>query len=87
MNITTISTVVIMTLGLLGAMGAGMRWFYNRGGQERSLADMQKSFAKALDDNTAANRELTAELRDFKDRTVSTLHEHEVRIAVLEQAK
>jgi hypothetical protein len=85
MNAGTISTVVIATLALLGMIGAGMRWLYTRGGQERSLADTQQSFAKALDDNTLANRELTAELRDFKDNTLAKLQNHEVRITVLER--
>ena len=77
--IGTISGVVIAVVALIGVVAGLVNWFYRRGGQE-------KSFADAIQDNTAANRELTAELRDFKERTVSTLHEHEVRITVLEHS-
>lgn len=71
--IGTISTVVIAVVALIGVVAAVGNWFYRRGGQE-------KSFADAIQDNTSAHRELTAELRSFKDATVDRLHHHDLRI-------
>jgi len=87
MSLATVSTVVIVVLPLLGVIAAMFAWFYKRGRQERALEDTQKSFALALNDNTTVIRELTVELRGFKDSTITRLHEHELRITVLEQAK
>jgi hypothetical protein len=87
MHFASISTVILAAIAMLGVAVGGMKWLYSRGAQERAVTDTQKLFARALDENTSSTRELTAELRDFKDRTVTTLHEHEIRLTVLEQAK
>ena len=74
MNAATISTVVIATLAVLAAFGGGLRWFYNRGGNERALVDAVRA-------NTAATSKLTESVSGLQ----GTLNEHESRIRVLEE--
>lgn len=64
----SIATIVMGFCALIGGGFAFMRFFYKRGGDERALV-------KAVDDNTAAQRELATSLRDFKDFTVAKLHD------------
>jgi hypothetical protein len=85
MDASTVSTVVIAVVALLGVIGGLGRWLYSRGRQEHDVEATQRTMAAALDGAAAATRELTAELRDFKDKTMGKLGEHEVRISVLER--
>ena len=78
MDAGTISTVVLAVVGLLGVVGAIFGWVYRRAGSEHVTA-------VAIADNTAATRELTGELRDFKDHTVAALHDHDKRLTILEK--
>lgn len=64
----TISTVVVALGTLLGGGYALFRWLYRRGGDERELTAAVRS-------NTTAQHELASSLRDFKEFTVSGLHE------------
>ena len=74
MNPTTIATVVLAVLALLGTCAGMIAWFYKRGGDERSLTD-------AVHANTAATNKLTESVSSLQ----GTLSEHESRIRVLEE--
>ena len=77
MNAATIATVVLAVAAAGGFVAALVGWVYHRGGSDRATA-------AAMADNTLATRELTDELRDFKDHTISKLHDHDIRLTVLE---
>lgn len=72
-------------LALAGGGWALFRLIYRRGGDERQ-------WTRAIDENTAAVKDLAISFRDFKDTTVATLHaqslDHErlsARVAVVEE--
>lgn len=69
----TIATVALASLGLLAALGGGMRWFYKRAGDERALVD-------AVHANTTATNKLTESMALI----ASTITDHEHRIKALE---
>jgi uncharacterized membrane protein YqiK len=71
--LSTVATVVIAVVGLLGAFGAGLRWFYKRAGNERALVD-------AVDANTRATDKLTESMTVVG----GTLNDHEYRIKTAE---
>lgn len=62
---------------LVGVIVAVVAWFYRRGKEEQT-------FVKSLIDNTAANKEVAQELRDFKAVTVERLHDLDLRVTTLE---
>ncbi len=80
-----IATAVMGVIALLGGATAIAKHLYKRGGDERQ-------WTTALDENTASNKELSSELRDFKSFTVDKLHtqsiDHErlvARVDVIEE--
>jgi hypothetical protein len=72
------SAIAIAVMGLLAMISGIVIWFYKRGGQERSFAD-------ALNENTKSNREVAAELRDFKGETLNQLRDHDWRLKIIEK--
>jgi hypothetical protein len=66
--------IVMATLALMGSIGALMRWFYKRAGDERSLVD-------AVHANTTATLKLTESVSGLQ----GALNEHESRIRILEE--
>lgn len=63
-----ISALVVAVLALLGGGGSALRAVYKRGGEERESTN-------ATRENTAAVKELANSMREFKDHTLSSLHD------------
>lgn len=85
MNAETLGTIILAVVAAIGLIGAGIAWFYKRGGQERE-------FSIALRANTNATTELTKRFDIFMDRTVmktdqldTRVNDHETRITVTER--
>lgn len=76
-SLTDIAQIILAVFAIIGAVVAVAAWFYKRGGHERALAN-------ALEDNTKSNREVSAELRDFKGETLAALRDHDWRLKILE---
>lgn len=72
-----IATIVLAIVGVLGLTGALITWLVRRGGDERAVA-------VALQDNTAATKELAGEFRTFRDQVVDKLHAIDLRVTRLE---
>lgn len=72
-----IAQIILAVLGALGAIVAIVAWFYRRGGHERLLTE-------AIRENTNSNREVSAELKDFKAETLTTLRDYGWRLKILE---
>lgn len=77
MHPAELATVILAVLALAGIVVAAASWFYRRGGQERELA-------VAIRENTTATSTLSQDLRSFRDSTISTLHQHDIRLTRLE---
>ena len=85
MDAATLATIIISVTAVIGLIGAGVAWFYKRGGQERE-------FSIELRANTQATTELNASFTRFMDRTqtlqeatTAKLADHETRITVSER--
>lgn len=85
MNAETLGTIILAVVAAIGLIGAGIAWFYKRGGQEREST-------LALRQNTTATTELTKRFDAFMDRTLDRqdatdkrLADHDTRIAVNER--
>lgn len=76
-TLSTDATVILAVLAAIGVIVAAAAWFYRRGGQESGIA-------VALQDNTAATRELSAEFRKFRDEVIDKLHGLDIRVTRLE---
>src|SRR5262245_5818304 len=76
-NVTEIFSIASAVVVILAAIAALIAWFYHRGGTETSLKE-------AVQENTEATREVTAELKDFKNTTVEKLHDLDKRVTKLE---
>jgi len=72
-----VATIVLAIVAVLGLGAAALGWFFRRGADERELA-------VAIRDNTNATSTLSQDLRDFRDYTVSTLHQYDIRLTRLE---
>jgi len=66
--LVAIAELVLAACGLIGGGFAFARFVYKRGGDDRELV-------KAVNENTTAHHELAISLRDFKDYTVTSLHD------------
>ncbi len=76
-NIYDIASIVSCVVVFITAIVGAIAWFYHRGKTENSLKE-------AVQDNTQATREVTAELKDFKNTTVEKLHELDIRVSRME---
>ena len=78
--VTTVATIVMATVAILGVIGAGIAWFYRRGRDEQALSS-------SVDKNTDATNLLAAQvggLRDILETHTVTLTEHHFRLKALE---
>lgn len=90
MDASTIATVVIGVLAVLGAFGAILAWFYRRGQQEQSLAGSVKELSASGDRQAQAMETLAAQvggLRVSLETHSETLVEHHWRLKALEDRK
>lgn len=62
-----VATIILGVVGLLSLVGGSFMFFYKRGGDERELV-------VALHANTGVTKELSTDLRSFKEHTVNKLH-------------
>lgn len=77
MDWTAAGTVALAVVGVFGLAAAFIKWFFQRGADERE-------FAVALRDNTEAVKELANEFRRFRDEVVEKLHTLDLRVTRLE---
>lgn len=80
-----LGTVTLAILGLFGTGTAVLKLMYKRGGVEGQ-------WTKAIEENTNASKDLAVSFRDFKDTTISQLHQQSLdherlvgRVAVVEE--
>lgn len=76
-SFTDIATIALAVVAILATIAGVVAWFYRRGKEEQS-------FTESLRENTEANKEVAAELRDFRAETVKMLHALDTRVTVLE---
>lgn len=79
-SISNLAQVVMAVVVVLGVIVGVIAWFYRRGAQETA-------FTESLTENTAANKEVAAELRDFKTTAITMIHELDTRVSVLESQR
>ena len=70
-DLEALATIVLGVLAVGGVAVAVLKLSYRRGGDERE-------WTKSIDANTESNRELVNGLRDFKEFTVTRLHEQAI---------
>lgn len=83
---STIATVALAVIALLGIMAGGVAWFYRRGGQERELI-------LAMRETSSATRSLSSRMDEFMEhyRTEHNaldkrVDNHDLRLSVNEAA-